>query len=583
MTEQESGPAPAASLDEVQQGWHALRSRVELLESSKAAVERENKLLRELLERAMEHRQKSHSELVLLLTGLVSRLPLNDVGVIVSKLMEHNTNLCQYLAALTKGAADAPLPQPAVLQTLEQTRRNLQSAIKPLVQQLLELDTPFEPDLLKGLLMHPEEFFSPQFVRANRCFLKSQVPRERVLREFGAEALVFFNDMTTDPKLNPRPKQEEIVLAFRSDFETVFQQNPGLLPQKRQELLALYQRVARSRSGGEQAQQQRLALQKLSFLIELLYYYEHQNTEPADVIFAQRLPALLEQLVLTDAQGIPAAKLVEEGEDLLKFVINPDHRLMIINNIGKSDAAARTLKYLLRLRAEKAPDPEQVSLEFSRHLLTALAQRPSPENLTPMLRLLKPERQRLVVRAIMHSDRLRKTEAETLGKALASQLGMPNLADEPQPHVLVSPEVERQMAWARVKDLIAHRADAAAVAAAIRERLNAKYDAEEIRQSWLALTEAHPLALIRIFSQFPYLPNGKTDPIARTVMEIYLTRLLHQKYASTYHKVVNSLKNMFKAKPDAPTLMNFLALVRWVSPEAADKMCADIGMTVPAH
>ena len=136
---------------------------------------------------------------------------------------------------------------------------------------------------------------------------------------------------------------------------------------------------------------------------------------------------------------------------------------------------------------------------------------------------------------------------------------------------------------AEPRDLIARRTDASTVAAAIRERLNAKYDADEIRESWITLTETDPLSLIRIFSHFPYLPSGKTDPIARPVMEIYLTRLLHEKYAGTYHKVANSLKNMHKAKPDAPTLVNFLALVRWVLPEAADKLCADIGMVAAAH
>jgi hypothetical protein len=40
---------------------------------------------------------------------------------------------------------------------------------------------------------------------------------------------------------------------------------------------------------------------------------------------------------------------------------------------------------------------------------------------------------------------------------------------------------------------------------------------------------------------------------------------------------------MFVAKPDSPTLLNFLALVRWVEPAAANKLCADIGMAVPAH
>jgi hypothetical protein len=65
-------------------------------------------------------------------------------------------------------------------------------------------------------------------------------------------------------------------------------------------------------------------------------------------------------------------------------------------------------------------------------------------------------------------------------------------------------------------------------------------------------------------------------------MEVYASRLTHEKYAGVYTKVLNSLKNMFRAKPDSPTLLNFTALIRWANPEAANKMCADIGMPVPA-
>ncbi|HYG36650.1 MAG TPA: hypothetical protein VEC99_17785, partial [Clostridia bacterium] len=131
-------------------------------------------------------------------------------------------------------------------------------------------------------------------------------------------------------------------------------------------------------------------------------------------------------------------------------------------------------------------------------------------------------------------------------------------------------------------DLISRRTEANAVANAIRDRLHAKYDADEIRQSWITLTEADPMSLIRIFCHLPYLPTGKTDPIARTVLETYVTRLTHEKYAATYKKVVNSLKNMFAAKPDSPTLLTFIALVRWVDAEAANKLSADIGMPVTA-
>ena len=102
-----------------------------------------------------------------------------------------------------------------------------------------------------------------------------------------------------------------------------------------------------------------------------------------------------------------------------------------------------------------------------------------------------------------------------------------------------------------------------------------------LKQSWVTLIEADPMSLIRIFCQLPYLASGKTDPIAQTIMESYVTRLTHEKYAAAYTKVVTSLKNMYKVKADSPTLLNFMALVRWASSEAADKLSHDIGM--PAH
>src|SRR5947207_13970923 len=130
--------------------------------------------------------------------------------------------------------------------------------------------------------------------------------------------------------------------------------------------------------------------------------------------------------------------------------------------------------------------------------------------------------------------------------------------------------------------MVSGRSESTAMRAIIRQRFNGRYDTDEIRQSWLTLIEAEPKTLIRVFCQIPYLADGKTDAIARSVIDTYVTRLTHEKYAATYNKVVNSLKNMFAAKPDSPTLLNFLALVRWVSPEAAQKLSADIGMLAPA-
>ncbi|HWI58073.1 MAG TPA: hypothetical protein VNZ22_12665, partial [Bacillota bacterium] len=363
MTDRENVATTMAPVEEIQQGWQDLTSRVGQLEAEKQALEQDNKTLRSLVERVIEHRQHSHTELVLLLTNLVSKLPLNDVGVIVSRLVKHNTNVSQTLAALIKGTAEAALPQPTVLKTLEHTKRDLLAAIKPIVEELIHMETPLETEMLQGLITQPELFFAQRTVRANRCFVKGQVPRERVIREFGEAALAGFHDLTTDPKLNPHPKADEIVLGFKEDFEAWFAQNPGLLPDKRQELLTLHQKVQRGKAATEQARSQKNAFYKLSFLLELLHFYEHQNIIAPDVVFAQRLPALVEQLVVAGAQDFLDEKLIAQAENLMTFVINPDHRQMIANNVGKGDGTAKTLKYVLKLRMEKVPDLEQVVVE----------------------------------------------------------------------------------------------------------------------------------------------------------------------------------------------------------------------------
>ena len=586
MTQSESAATanPIVSVEEVQKGWHELSFKVRQMEAEKNLLEAENKALKFKLDKVIEHRQKSHSELIVLLTTLVSKLPINDVGGLVARLVEHQNNVTQFLAALGKGVAEDQLPAPKVLQTLEQTKRDLLAALKPLVEELSQLDTPLETETLQALLAEPELFFSPRVIRHNRCFVKGQLARERIVRDFGEPALIFFNDLTTDPKLNPNPKPQEIVLAFKSDFESLLQQNPAVVPDKRNDLMALYRKVQRCKETTAEARASKIAFAKLSFVIELLHFYEHQNTEAPDIIFAQRLPALIEQLVIVAPQQETLdPKLISLAETLMASVINPDHRLMIINNVGKGSALGKTLKFVLKLRTEKVAELDQVILEFLKHLIPPPPQPPpSPQQLASVLSLLSPDMQRLVVIAILTFDRLRRPDADALGKAVGAQLGLTGLEIKLKAPEL-SPDVARQMAWARIKDMITGRSDPTAIAAAIRERLHAKYDADEIKQSWVTLIEADAISLIRIFSQLPYMASGKTDPIAQTVMETYVTRLTHEKYSAAYTKVLNSLKNLFKTKPDSPTLLNFMALVRWVNPEAAEKMSNDIGMTVAAH
>jgi hypothetical protein len=578
MTETAIAPPPLPVVEDIQKQWPELTLKVSQMEAEQAALEKENKTLRALLERVIEHRQKSHAELILILTTLVGKLPLNEVGGIVSRLVEHSNNTAQYLAALIKGTVDAQLPEPELLKSLEHSKRELATAVKMAVEEMIALQTPLETEMLQSLISKPDLFFSPAVARANRCFVKASLPRERVIREFGEEALALFNDLTTDAKLNPRPKPEEIALGFKSDFEAILQQNPNLVANKRQELTALYQKIHASKASTEQVRLQKHAFLRMSFLIELLNYYENQNTIAPDSVFAQRLPSLVEQLVLPAGQDTLDEKLVVPAELLLGLIANPEHRLMVINNLGKGGGVPRSLRFLLRLRAGKISDtdPEQLFPEFVRHLIPP-QKPPPPAEIAAILKLVNPEMQLRVIQTLFDTDRLTKDKADQLGKAVAAALEL-KLPEKPKVQAADSAQVEGQRAWTRVKELITGRADAATVAAAIRDRLNAKYDSDEIRQSWLTLIEADTISFIRIFCQVPYRSNGTTDPIARAVIETYVTRLTHEKYASTYQKVVNSFKTMYAAKPDNPTLMNFIALVKWVSPEASAKLAADIGM-----
>jgi hypothetical protein len=582
-TDSQNGNRSVPSVEDIQKGWQALASRVDQLEAERGALVEENKALRALLEKTIEHRQKSHGELVNLIAGLVSKLPINDVGVVVSRLVEHNTHVTEVCAALANGKIEGNVLQPAILKVMEQTKRDLTDAIKPTVDELIRLDTPLETKVLQSFAAQPDSFFSPEIVRANRCFVKGQVPRERIVREFGDAALVCFNDLTTDPKLNPRPKPEEIVLAFKSDFESLLKQESTLSADKKKELSALHQKIQRSKATSAEAQAQKNTFLKLSFVLELLHYYNHQNTESPEGIFAQRLPAVIEQLVVTNAdQDNLDEQLLKQAESLLAFVAGHDQRLMVVNNVGKGGRAGRTLKFVLTLRMDKVPELDGVIATLVKHLIPT-QKAPPAKAVGAVLRLIKPELQPQVIKAIATSTRIRKDEAEALALGIGKELGLKDIeAELKKSEAVVSPEMEQRMAWENIKARLAQRTSPNDIVTAIRDRLHAKYDAEEVKQSWLALTAAEPMALVRIFCLLPYLPDGRTDPMAQAILESYVSRLTHEKYAETYAKVVHALKNLFKVKPDSPALVNFISLVKWVSPEAAEKLSQDVGLPAPA-
>jgi hypothetical protein len=579
MAENDNGASPVPSVEEIQKAWQGLTLKVRQLDAELTAVEQENKALRSLLERIVEHRQKSHAEIVSILTSLVTKLPINDIGVVVSRLVEHNAQVNEVCAALAKGKMDDSQLQPVILKVLEKTKTDLAAVLKAAVGELIKLEAPLEAGLLQSLIDKPDNFHSPAFVRANRAFVKGQVPRERIVKEFGEEALVFFKDVTTDPKLNPHPKPEEIMLAFQNDFEKLLQQNPNAVSARRNELVSLHKKVQQSRAAAEPARTQRSVFLRLCFAGELLYYYQNQTTESPDVVFAQRLPPLVEQIVITGEHDTLDEKPVKQAEDLLAFIVKPDHRHAVVNNMGKAGGLARTLRFVLTFRGVKLTELDQVTLDLLKHMISA-GKVPKTTAILPILRLIPQDMQIVIIRAIVVTERLRREDAENLGKALARELGLKDLEERLNAKSIVSPEQERKMAWAGIEDLIASRATPGDIAAAIRNRLRAKYDADEVKQSWLTLTGTDPMSFIRIFCLLPYLPDGKTDLTTRPILESYIQRLLHEKYAATYAKVLTTLRNMFKAKANGPVLVNFIALVKWIDAEVATRIAREIGMPV---
>jgi len=570
MPEMQNVSAAVPTLEEIQRDWPDVRLRLQDAEVQCRVLEQENKTLRGLLEKVVEHRKKSHSELVTLVTTLATKMPINDVGMIVTRLMEHGASVNEVCSAIISGRNEENFLQPAILRALDKARGELTAAIKPLVEELIRLEAPLDPGHLRELIDKPEAFFSPAGRRANRGYVKGQVPQEQIIRDFGEEALGFFKNMTTDAVNNPRPRPEEIMLAFRSDFDELMRQPSPLAEAKREGLLVLHRRIRQSR----ELRAQKEAFLKLSFVLELLHYYANQNTELPDVVFAQRLPPLVEQLVVTGENDPLDEEHLKQAEALLAHIVNTDYRHAVINNFGKAGGAARTARFVLTFRAAVLTDHDPITLDFVRHLIGAQKQ-PAPAPVAAVLRFLNAEAQKVMVRALLHTDRLRREDGEILARELLRRLGLPELPVRAEAGLPANPAGNP---WEAIKEIIAQRATPNDITNAVRKQLHAKYDSDEVKQSWLALTESDPMTFVRVFSLLPYLPDGQTDPIARAVLESYATRLTHEKYLTTYAGVVGALRKLHKVKADSPALVNFIALVRWVDPASADRIAQDVGM-----
>ena len=74
MPEMQNVSAAVPTLEEIQRDWPDVRLRLQDAEVQCRVLEQENKTLRGLLEKVVEHRKKSHSELVTLVTTLATKI-----------------------------------------------------------------------------------------------------------------------------------------------------------------------------------------------------------------------------------------------------------------------------------------------------------------------------------------------------------------------------------------------------------------------------------------------------------------------------------------------------------------------------
>ena len=129
--------------------------------------------------------------------------------------MEHNTHVSEVCAALAKGKVEVSLPQPSVLRALDQAKRDLAAAIKPLVEELIRLETPLENEMLRSLIAQPELFFSPGMVRASNPPLdlgplSASIPLPLGLGSLPAELRVFGDGITKEEEgADTEPNQED--------------------------------------------------------------------------------------------------------------------------------------------------------------------------------------------------------------------------------------------------------------------------------------------------------------------------------------------------------------------------------------
>jgi len=99
------------------------------------------------------------------------------------------------------------MPQPTVLKNrTNQTRFSLPPSSLA-VEELIRLETPLEKRDLQSLVEQPDAFFFRRESSAPTMLRQRANPPRRVGAGIWRQALVFFNDMSTDAKAEPNPSR----------------------------------------------------------------------------------------------------------------------------------------------------------------------------------------------------------------------------------------------------------------------------------------------------------------------------------------------------------------------------------------
>ncbi len=235
MAQTENDPGPVPSVEEIQKAWRELTLKVGQLDAELTAAQQDNKVLRSLMERMIEHRQRSHSELI-----THSHRPRRQIAP--QRPRRH-----RLAAGRAQRAGRRGFRQPCQGENRGRSAaaRHPEGAGENQARPRHRLEGP-PPGNWRGSTRHSRPASSSRSSSSRTPFSRppssappavtsrATSPRERVVKEFGEEALVFFKDLTTDVEIQSAPQagrnRAGLQKRFRGAAEKQFRHQPRQTP-----------------------------------------------------------------------------------------------------------------------------------------------------------------------------------------------------------------------------------------------------------------------------------------------------------------------------------------------------------------